>query len=364
MHLRKISSMSSLIFILSLTILLAGCTSFSKNAADSQKNEPVVETEFLMGTIVKISIYDEVEETDSIFRKAFERISDIEERMTINEENERSEIIELNNASGKDSVKVSRDTFYVLEKGKYFSELSNGKYDITIGPLVKLWNIGTDEARVPEETEIKNTLPLVNYEELVLDKEHLSAQLNVPGMIVDLGAIAKGYAADEAARILKEEGIKHAIVNIGGNIAVLNTRTDGTPWRLGLQDPLKPRGDYMGIVMLKDQTLVTSGTYERYFESNGKRYHHILNPETGYPEENSILSVSILTKDSIDADGLSTTVFLLGLEKGMELVEKLPDTEAIFITTDKKVYVSSGIDEEIFQITRDEYQLAKSGVIK
>lgn len=366
MHLRKLSPKSSLIFILLVAVLLlgAGCTPLSKNTTKSQEIEPVSKTEFLMGTVVKITIFDEVQEVDLIFQKAFDRISEIEERMTINKDNGKSEINLLNHEAGKEYSKLSPDTFYVLEKGKYYSEISNGKFDISIGPLVKLWNIGSEEARLPEEIEIKNTLPLVNDKNLVLNKENLSAKLNVPGMMVDLGSIAKGYAADETAKILKEAGIKHAIVNLGGNILALNTRIDGTPWRLGLQDPLQPRGDYMGIVMLNDQTLVTSGTYERFFELEGKKYHHILNPETGYPEENSILSVSIITKESIDGDGLSTVIFLLGLEKGMQLIEDSPNTEAIFITSDKKVYHSSGINEENFKITKEEYKLEGLEVVK
>lgn len=362
MHRRKWSAKPSLMILL-FAALLAGCTPLAKNTDDSQGNKPVSESEFLMGTIVKLTIFDEVEDSEAIFGKVFERIAEIEDKMTINDDSADSEIARLNHEAGKRYVKLSPDTFYVLEKGKYYSEISNGKYDITVGALVKLWNIGTDEARVPGEAEIENTISLVNYENLLLDKENLSAHLTVPGMIVDLGSIAKGYAADETAEILKESGIKHAIVNLGGNILVLNTRPDGTPWRIGLQDPFTPRGDYMGIVMLEDESLVTSGTYERYFEQDGKRYHHILNPETGYPEENSLLSVSIITKNSIDADGLSTATFLLGLEKGMQFIEGLPDTEAIFITSDKKVYVTSGISEEKFKITKEEYELVRSGVV-
>ena len=362
MQRRKRSPKPSLIILL-FVALLAGCTPLAKDTGDSQEYEPVSESEFLMGTVVKLTIFDEAEEAEALFRKAFERIAEIEEKMTINDEHEKSEITRLNQEAGKGFVKLSPETFYVLEKGKYYSEISNGKYDITIGPLVKLWNIGSDEARVPRKTEIENTLSLVNYQNLLLDKEKMSARLAVPGMIVDLGSIAKGYAADETAKILKEAGIKHAIVNLGGNILVLNERPDGTPWRIGLQDPFTARGDYMGIVKLEDESLVTSGTYERYFEDGGKRYHHILNPETGYPEENSLLSVSIITKNSIDADGLSTATFLLGLEKGMQFIEGLPDTEAIFITSDKKVYVTSGISKEKFEITKEEYQLVQSGVV-
>ena len=175
--------------------------------------------------------------------------------------------------------------------------------------------------------------------------------------MVDLGAIAKGYAADEAAKILKEAGIQHAIINLGGNIVAMNTRPDGSLWRLGLQDPYEPRGKSMGVVRLNDQTLVSSGTYERYLEDNGKIYHHLIDPKTGYPGSNELISVSILTKQSVDADALSTGAFLLGLEEGMKMVEGLPDTEAIFITGDKKVYITSGINESNFEITDTAYQL-------
>lgn len=356
MFLKKFAPLLYLISILILGAFLTGCSSLTKNKAIEQ--EPLTETAFLMGTIAKISIYDK--DTDQqIFQKVFARISEIEDRMTINKDSRNSEIIQLNNAAGKEYVKLSPDTFYVLEKGKHYSKLSEGKFDITVGPLVMLWNIGSEKAILPEEIEIKNILPLVDHQNLILDKKSSRAKLNTPGMIVDLGAIAKGYAADEAARILKEAGIKHAIINLGGNVLTLNTKPDGSNWKLGLQDPFEPRGEYMGIVMLNNQSLVSSGTYERYSEINGKRYHHILNPQNGYPEDNTLLSVSIITNESIDADALSTTIFLLGLTQGMNMVEHLPETEAVFITSDKKVYTSSGINESNFEIKKDEYQLQR-----
>ena len=342
------------LIVLLVGILMIGCTQTSETKV--KEIEPVAETTFLMGTVAKITIYDEVKDKE-IFQKIFDKITDIEQRMTINEKYPDSEIIKLNNASGKEYVKLSEDTFYVLEKAKYYSGLSQGKFDITIGPVVKLWNIGSDKARVPSDEEIAAKLPLVDYNQLLLDKENMRAKLNQEGMIVDLGAIAKGYAADVAAGILKEAGIKHAIVNLGGNVVALNTKPDGSLWRLGLQDPYEPRGTSMGVVLLNDQTLVSSGTYERYFEQDGKRYHHLLDPVTGYPGDNGLVSVSIVTKQSCDADALSTGAFLLGLEEGLKLIEELPDTEAIFITADKKVYVTSGINENNFEITNLAYQL-------
>ncbi|HHY25836.1 MAG TPA: FAD:protein FMN transferase [Desulfitobacterium dehalogenans] len=350
---------SRLIMILTclcLSFSLVGCLAAETKVKEF---EPVVETTFLMGTVAKITIYDEITDKE-VFQKIFDRLTDIEQRMTINDDYPNSEIIQLNKASGKEFVRISSDTFHVLEKAKNYAELSQGKFDITVGPIVKLWNIGSDNARVPGEDEINEKLPLVDYHGLILDKESSSAKLNQEGMVVDLGAIAKGYAADEAAKILKEAGIKHAIVNLGGNIVVINTKPDGSLWRLGLQDPYEIRGKSMGVVLLNDQTMVSSGTYERYFEENGKVYHHLIDPDTGYPGENELISVSIITKESINADGLSTGTFLLGLEEGMEMVEEIPDTEAIFITADKKVYVTSGINGSNFEITNPDYHLQTS----
>jgi thiamine biosynthesis lipoprotein len=165
----------------------------------------------------------------------------------------------------------------------------------------------------------------------------------MPGMMLDVGGIAKGYAADLVRDYFIEEEIQGAIINLGGNIQTVGRKPDGEPWRIGIQDPGSPRGDYVLIVEFLDGAIVTSGTYERYFQVDGKRYHHILNTETGYPVENSIESVSILTGDSFIADALSTAVFSMGLEAGMEFVESYPGTEAVFIDSQKMVHLSSGL---------------------
>lgn len=332
-------------------LLLSGCRKpFSDAAA-----KPFSKTNFLLGTIVEISIFDKHDE--AIMDKAFDRIREIEKKMTVNNA-ESSEIINLNKASGKNEVKLSPDTYFVLKKGKEYSEMSDGAFDITIGPVVKLWNIGTDYAAVPEKRKLAEAIKLVDYRKLRLNEDNRTAILEKPGMQVDLGAIAKGYAADEVARILKENGVKHAIINLGGNVITVGSNPNGKPWKIGIQNPFNPRGDFMGVVQIQDQTVVTSGTYERYFRENGKIYHHILNPFTGYPVENNLRSVSIITGKSIDGDGLSTTALLYGLEEGMKLVDSLENVEAVFITNDKKVYASSGL-KNIFTISNPEFKLEK-----
>jgi thiamine biosynthesis lipoprotein len=276
--------------------------------------------------------------------------------MTINNA-ETSEIIALNNASGIKEVKLSPDTFSVVESGKQYSLQSNGRFDITVGPIVKLWNIGTDYAAVPEKGKLEEAVKLVDYRKLILNKENLTAKLEIQDMKVDLGAIAKGYTGDEVARVLKENGVEHAIINLGGNVMTVGGNPNGNPWKIGIHNPFDARGDFLGIAPVKDQTVVTSGTYERVFEENGKKYHHILDVATGYPTENNLYSVSIITGKSIDGDALSTTTLLIGLEEGIKLIEGIEKVEAIFVTSDKQVYVTSGLKEN-FTITNSEFNLA------
>ena len=342
----------SVITILILTLVLASCTP-TPTASVPNQAQPINKSDFILGTIIDITIYDKQDE--SIIDKAFDRIRAIEAKMTINNA-ETSEIIALNEAAGKSAVKLSPDTFEVLERAKYYSELTGGLFDPTVGSIVKLWNIGTDYAAVPDPKVLEEKRLLINKDRLILDKSTLTAKLLDPGMQDDLGAIAKVYTADEVSKILKENGVQHAIINLGGNVLTIGGNMQDKPWKIGIQNPFNPRGDYLGIITLKDKTVVTSGTYERYFEKDGKRYHHILDPRTGYPADNEVASVSIITDSSMDADGNSTSVLLLGLEDGMKFVESEKGFEAIFVTYDKKIYVTSGL-KDTFTVTNGEFTL-------
>ena len=350
----KLKPFGLIFFIIFFISMISACSPLS--IRESKEIKPVTKTNFIMGSLVKITVYDE-DIDESVFNRVFNRIQEIENKMTINKVTPQGEIIRLNNSAGHDFVELSGETFFILEKGKYYGEITQGKFDITIGPIVKLWNIDTENAAIPDGEEIIQKLPLVDYRKLELDQEQKKAKLSEEGMMVDLGAIAKGYAADEAAKILIDAGIKHAIINLGGNILTIGSKPDGSLFRLGLQDPFQERNINMAVVRLNNQSLVSSGTYEKFFEANGKKYHHIIDPKTGYPVENELVSVSIITEKSIDADALSTSVFLLGLEKGMDFVEKLPNTEAVFVTSAKKVFVSSGINKDIFELVNEDYQL-------
>lgn len=339
---------AALLIVISIFLIGSGCS----QDINKDNNQPVSKTDFILGTVVTIKIYDNPKE--EIFSKVFDKLREIENIMTIN--SEKSEVIDINSKSGKEFVKVSDDTFYVIKKGKYFSELSKGKFDISIGPLVKLWNIGTEYAKVPTEEEIKDKKALVNYNKVVLNEGEKSVKLEEEGMILDLGGIAKGYGADEIINILKENNVNHAIINLGGNVFAHGNKPDGKPWKIGVQNPLSPRGDYIGIVNAVNQTVVTSGIYERYIEKDGIKYHHILDTDTGYPVENRLAGVSIIANNSIDADSLSTLAFVLGLDEGIKLIEDLDNVEAVFVTKDSEVYITSGLEGK-FKLTDMKFKL-------
>ncbi len=312
-------------------MFLTSCSSFT--------NRPVEKQSFNMGTIITQKVYGK--NAQKAVDEVIARIQEIERKMTINAEG--SEIDAINSMAGKEEVNLGEDTVYVLECAKKYAELSEGAFDVTVGPLVKAWGIFTDHPRVPPQDEINGLLPLVNYRELSTDSKKSSAKLSRQGQIVDLGGIAKGYTGDEVIKIYRKYGIKSGYINLGGNVVVIGSKPDGKPWSIGVQNPRAENGKYIGILKVIDKSIVSSGDYERFFEKNGKRYHHILDPETGYPSESGLISTTIVSDASIDGDALSTATFVLGLDKGMKLVENLNGVEAVFITSDKKVYTTPGL---------------------
>ena len=251
-----------------------------------------------------------------------------------------SELYKLNHASGQPFT-VSSETASLIQEGIHYSELSGGAFDLTIEPVSALWDFKAAKPTVPSADAIAQAVSHVDYTKV--DIQDNTVTLEDPEAGIDLGAIAKGYIADQVKTYLKKQGVKHAIINLGGNVDVIGTKPDGSKYNIGIQKPFDESGEAITSVQLKDQTVVTSGIYERYFKKNGKLYHHILDPRTGYPCENNLYSVSIITDSSTEADALSTTCFLLGYEKGMELIQSMDGVEAIFITDDGKVHRTDGI---------------------
>lgn len=256
-----------------------------------------------------------------------------------------SEISRINRSAGMKCEKLSSETYEVLSRAVEFSSHCHGFFDVTIGPLVVLWNEGMDASKPPDESRIKQLLPLVNYTDLVLDPCEKTAGLQKTGQSVDLGGIGKGFAGDKFLKVFKKYGVSSAFTNIGGNVVTLGTKPDGSPWRVGIQHPRQENG-LIGFVSVADKAVVTSGDNQRYFtDHNGKRHHHILDSSTGYPSESGLVSVSIVSDSSTAADALSTILFIAGMKKGLGLLRRFPGTEAIFVDMDLQVHVTAGLKE-------------------
>ncbi len=304
-------------------------------------------------TVVNITTYGKLEQ--SIYQEIWQALDQIDQTMSMGIAE--SEIAAINKAAGQAPVVVSDAVYQLIKEALTYSEISDD-FDISIGALVQLWDIGGDNPHLPEAAEIERVLQTINYRDVVLDDAAQSVFLSRENMAIDLGSIAKGYAADLTRQILLKHGVDKAIINFGGNILTIGNKLDGTPWNIGIQDPLRPHGSYLGIYQSVDHAVVTSGIYERYFEKDGRRYHHILSPKDGYPIDNELASVSIIASQSTICDALSTLIFAQGVERGLKIIEDMPDVEAIFITREKTVIVSDGLKDS-FRIVNPIYRLVE-----
>jgi FAD:protein FMN transferase len=271
---------------------------------------------------------------------AVERVNEIDDRMSVFKQN--SDIYRVNYNSGASFFPVHTDTFELIKKAAFFSALSEGAFDVTVSPLIELWGIGRKVISVPETDDIEDARSLTDYKSIIIDEENLSVMLKKRGQRIDLGGIAKGYAADEVKRILLEHGIKNAIINLGGNVVAIGMSPANENWIIGIQNPFAQTGAFIGTVDLKDETAVTSGLNEKYFIRDGIRYHHIIDPRTGMPADTGIASVTVIGGCSADMDGLSTAVFVLGIEKGINMIRKL-GAEALIIGTSGSVLITEGL---------------------
>ncbi|MCI8598216.1 MAG: FAD:protein FMN transferase [Lachnospiraceae bacterium] len=312
--------------------LIPGC----KRASD-----PITKTSFKLNTVVTITIYDS--QDTSLLDSALE-LCDYYENL-FSRTRETSEIYRVNQGSLSE---LSGETKELIELALSYASRSEGAFDPSIGPVSSLWNWGSDEPRVPDSVEIQEKLPLVNYQKVELSGDTLS--FAEEGMMLDLGAVAKGYIADRMKEYLKEQGVTSATIDLGGNILCIGARPDGSPFRIGIRQPFASQTTTIGNVLeITDQSVVTSGIYERYFEQDGILYHHLLDPSTGYPCENDLASVTIISAHSADGDALSTSCYLLGLDRGLDLVDSIDGTYAVFITKENQVIYSEGF-QDAFQM--------------
>lgn len=350
---RKQSRLSRVKYLSFLTIstailALSGCSKKTPSGeinptptvSENKVGTPISKSSFKLNTIVSITLYDSQDE--SIIEGAF-ALCDAYENLLSRTKKE-SEIYQLNE-QGHNSFTLSEETMDILTTGLHYSKLSNGAFDLTLEPLTSLWNFGSSEQRLPSKEEIEEALKHVGYENIKLEGNTITFAKE--GMGVDLGAIAKGFIADKMKEYLISKEVNSAIINLGGNILCVGEKPDGSAFNVGIQKPFEDRNETIAVMEIRDLSVVSSGIYERFFTVDGKNYHHILNPSTGYPYDNDLISVTIVSKKSIDGDALSTTCFALGLEKGMEMIESLPDTYAVFITSDYQLHYTKGFAENI-----------------
>ena len=327
--------------LLMLIMSLAGCSAQPDSLEKTSKDI------FTMDTAINITVYtaDPALGQSAADQAAveFQRINNLTNRFAAKlSDPQASDVYRVNQSAGIAPVVVGADTLAMAQRAQYFAGLSGGAFDIAIGPIMDLWGFGGTAYHLPTDAEIKKLLPLADYRKIVIDADQKTIFLPEKGMIMDLGGIAKGYATDMAAKKIRDLGIKNALINAGGNVFAIGSKPDGQPWRIGIQDP-RDANSVVAIVKVSDRAVVSSGDYQRYFEQDGVRYHHIIDPASG-KQARSVMGTTIIMDNSTDADILSTTMFVLGPAKGMAFQKTLPGVEAVFITPGKEITYSSGLD--------------------
>lgn len=356
--------------MLALAVLISGCGPKNGNGSAEDNGsveggaqfgtengvQTVAQTFYIYDTVVNLKLYGDQagqQHMDDIYAI----LEDLDLKLSRTKEG--GEVYAINEAAGKEAVAVSDDTFEVVQMSVDNAAQTDGLFDPTIGPLVDLWNIGNGGESVPDEAAIKAAAALTDYKDIILDESAQTVMLAREGMMLDLGGIGKGYAADRIADYLREQGIESAMINLGGSSIIgLGTKPGGLEWNIGLQDPDKSRGTQLGTIKIADEVIDASGVYERFFMQDGVRYHHIIDPYTGYPSQDGLKSLTIMSKNATDAEFLSTGVFLMGLEDGLKYFqEERPDVEAFFITDDNLIYATPGIRERL-NLTDTAYSFA------
>lgn len=259
--------------------------------------------------------------------------------------NPESEISRINNSAGICCERVSIDTYKIIAKAANFSEYCKGCFDVTVGPLIDLWIKYKERLEIPQKSLIDEVLPYINYTDVEFEPDERTVFLKKPGQSINLGGIGKGFAANKILEVLKEHGITSAFTNLGGNVATIGTKPDGSCWNIGIRHTRKDNS-VIGVVSVVGKSVVTSGDYQIYYIAvDGKKYHHILDPVTGYPSESGLASATIIAENSMVADAISTGVFVAGMYNGLDIIKKFSGVEAVFIDSNLKVYITQGLKE-------------------
>lgn len=365
-HSKRSRSHSRFFYLILCTVLVSpmllftGCGNITDADTSTTGNQPISISSIKLNTAVQITIYDS---QDKALLDDCLALCDKYE-LIFSRTNEKSELYKLNhrkNVSDEDfstdeptppyPVNGTADTWHIsedlaalLSEGLDITRESNGAFDIAIAPLTSLWDFTAEDPEVPDDAAIQKALPLCSSDGVTIDVEDITPPSD--DIQFDVGAIAKGYIADRLKDFLIKKGVKSAIINLGGNVLCIGSKPDGTPFKIGIQKPFADRNETEAVMDITGKSVVSSGIYERCFKQDGKLYHHILNPQTGYPYDNGLISVTIISDQSVDGDALSTTCFALGLEDGLKFAEK-KGVQAVFITEDYELHYTDGFRDEI-----------------
>lgn len=296
--------------------------------------------EFIFNTRVYQYIALDGDNGKKIIDKASFIMHAFEEKLSFFKEN--SEVSLINKNAGIRFVKVSKETFEIIKKAKYYSKITNGFFDITVAPLMELWKINSENPIVPRKNEIKDSLNLVNYNDIKIDEENKSIMLLNRNQKIDLGGIAKGYIADRIIEFYKKNDVKSAIINIGGNVKTLGKRENENMWKIGIVEPVKHSIENICAIDIFNKSVVTSGNYERCFRCNNKYYHHILNPKNGQPSNSDLKSITLITDESIDADALATPLFIMGKDDASNFMIA-NGIKGVIVTNDNKIIINKDL---------------------
>ena len=365
-HSKRSRSHSRFFYLILCTVLVCpmllftGCGNITDADTSTTGNQPISISSIKLNTAVQITIYDS---QDKALLDDCLALCDKYE-LIFSRTNEKSELYKLNHrkdvsdgdfstdgqttpypVSGTaDTWHISEDLAALLSEGLDITKESDGAFDIAIAPLTSLWDFTAEDPRVPDDAAIQKALPLCSSDGVTIDGQDIT--LPSDDIQFDVGAIAKGYIAARLKDFLMKKGVKSAIINLGGNVLCIGSKPDGTPFKIGIQKPFADRNETEAVMDITGKSVVSSGIYERCFKQDGKLYHHILNPQTGYPYDNGLISVTIISDQSVDGDALSTTCFALGLEDGLKFAEK-KGVQAVFITEDYELHYTDGFRDEI-----------------
>lgn len=341
-----------LVFLLfSALVIVVLCYSYNR-----QKDIEYTKNTLLMDTVITLQASGK--NGKPALEESIKKLKEID--AMANASNAKSEISKVNQAAGEKAVRVSLKVIQMIQMANQYSKLTDDAFDITIGPIVDLWGIGTAHQRVPSDSEIKEKLALVDYRNITIDEKAKTVYLKKEGMKIDLGGVAKGFAADEVIKIYKKYGIKDGLISLGSStVYTLGKNEEGSKWTVGIMNPRDEKSDnYLGLLQVSDEMISTSGDYERYFIQDGKRYFHIFDPRTGYPAASNVMSTTIVMDKSVKEQGmrsdiLSSAALVMGEKQGIKFLENSKGVCGEMTTIDKKVYTTKGFDKRIKHLNKE-----------